>query len=147
MPGPGRQAGEGRGNDRVVRLPELAAQAVDVQVVHACQAPQLLVGLERKAQPRVPFEHAPAVAVAVDRQLSVAAQMLHPGEADPVDAHHHAGAARCEHGIVPAQHLVDGARDVDCVHRHVAQAVRVALQHRHDGPQALVERRIGRIGD
>ena len=45
-------------------------------------------------------EQAPAVAVAVDRQLAVAAQMVEPGQADRVEADHDAGAPGRQHPVV-----------------------------------------------
>jgi hypothetical protein len=68
-------------------------------------------------------------------------------EADRVDARHHAGAAGAQHRVVPAQHVVDAAGDVDRVHRHAAEAVGMLVQHRRHGLEPGVEGRVRRVGD
>ena len=73
--------------------------------------------------------------------------MLDAGEADPVDADHHAGAAGRQHRVVAAPHLVDRAGDVDRVHRHAAEPVGVRAEHRHHRLEPRVERRVGRVAD
>ena len=64
--------------DLVILLRELALQAVHVHVVDAGQPPERLVGLERDAEQRVARQRAEAVAVAVEREIGVAAQRLRP---------------------------------------------------------------------
>ncbi len=65
----GREALAGGGDDGVVGLTELVAEAVDVGVVDASKTPELLEGDEAHADGRGASEHAPAVAVAVDGEL------------------------------------------------------------------------------
>ena len=62
-----RQAGTGRIDDRCIWLPKLAANAVDVQMIHSSKSPQLLKRLKGEPELRAASERAPAVAMAVDR--------------------------------------------------------------------------------
>ena len=95
-----------------VALVELAVEAADVQVVHAGQAAELLVGREANSQQVVARQSSRHGPVSVDGQLAMCAQMGQGGEADAVDRDHHAGAAGIAHEIVAAAELIDVAGDV-----------------------------------
>src|SRR5688500_5530395 len=56
-----------RADDRVVGLPEFVLQAVDVEVIHAGEAPEFLVSGELYAELRATGVHPPTVAMAVNR--------------------------------------------------------------------------------
>ncbi|MCE3250816.1 MAG: hypothetical protein K0R41_4641 [Geminicoccaceae bacterium] len=139
------EAGARRGDHRFVRFRELVAQPVDVDVVSACKPMDLVPGLELEAQSRAAAEEAPAVAVAVDRECRVAAQPRDAGGADPVEADHDAGAALAGDEIVPREHLVDLAGDVEGEHGPPAGSPGVPADHRHHRLDALREGAVGRI--
>ena len=79
-----------RADHGVVGLVELVAQPVDVKLIDARQSPELLVGREVHAEKGMAGEHAPAVAVAVDRRLARAAEKIGRGDlARPVAVETH----------------------------------------------------------
>ena len=117
-----------------------------MQVIYPGQAAKLLISRVSDAQQRMACHRAEVVAVAMDRQLAALAQVRERGKADVVDAHHDAGARVLFHQIVAAQHVIDIAADIECVHRLLAGLIRYALDLGHDCRDALGERRIGRIG-
>ena len=135
----GRKQARSGFDDAVVRLGELVAQAVDVHVVGARQPPDLLPGDIGPAEQRMPGQGAPAVAVGMDRQVRVPAQLDHADEADGVEARHDAGAAEAAHQIVPALHLIELAREVEGVHRLLSRALRHVVDGSHHRPDPLVE--------
>ncbi len=108
-------------------LAEFVAQAVDVGVVDAGEAPELLEGYERHARGGAAAQHAPAVSVAVDDDLGVLAADLHGREADGVHADHGASTFVCFDVDEAFEHLVEVAGDVGGVHDAFAGAVRVSL--------------------
>ena len=82
----------------------------------------------------------------MDRQLAVLPQVRQRGKSDVVDAHHDTGAAVLFHQIVAAQHVIDVAADVECIHRLFAGLISDPLDLRHDRGHALGQWCIGWIG-
>ena len=67
-------------------------------------------------------------------------------QSNAVDVHHDAGAAVLFHQIVAAQHVVDVASDVECIHRFLAGLVGDFFDFRHDGGNPFRERRVVWVG-
>ena len=113
-----------------------------MQLIDARQAPELLINGEVETEERVARQRTPTVPMPMYRHLAVAAQMLDARKPDAIDADHYAGPAQRNDGIMPPAHLVDAAGNVDRVHRHAPQAIRMPMQDRHDRPQSPLERRV-----
>ena len=136
---------DGAHHHRIVRLPELVLQAVDVQVVNARQPPDFLIDREFDTERGAARQHAPAVAVPVNWQLAMLSQIRHRWKSHRIQAHHDAGSARCQNGIVMAQHLVQIVGDVEREHHLLARPVRQLVDDLHHRRDAFVQRRVRRV--
>ena len=132
--------------DFLIAFIELAVETAHVQVIHAGQPAQLLVGGEANAQHRVARHRAEVRAMAVNRQLAVAPHMGQRGEADAVDIDHHAGAALFLHQVVAAQHVLHVAGDVERIHGLLAGRIGHPPDLRHDRRDAPGQRSVRRVG-
>ena len=129
-----------RGDRAVVAFGEFVANAVDMHVIRARQAPDFLPGDIGPSEQRVTRQVAPAISMSVDRQLAEARKLDHADEADRIDAGHQARGAVFDERIMPVPHLVEVARQIKGEHHFLAAAQRVVVDHPHDGFDALVER-------
>ena len=68
-------------------------------MIGARQTPELLPGEIADADMRRSREQPPAVAMAMERQRGVLANLRHPGKPDAVQADHQAGPAMGKHQI------------------------------------------------
>src|SRR4029079_4914188 len=75
-----------RCHDRIVTLPEFVRNAVHVNLIDASQSPKLLVGGEFNAEIRMTIQHSPAIAMSVDGQFALIADLLHACQPHAVDA-------------------------------------------------------------
>ena len=117
-----------------------------MHVVGAGQPPQLLPGGVVPAQGGRAIQVAPACAMRVDRQLRVTAQLVQPHQPDRVQAGHHAGAARGQHDVVAAAHLVEVAGQVEGHHRLAAAAIGGAVHDGHHPLHPLLEGAVRAVG-
>ena len=117
-----------------------------MKVIDAGQAPEGLPGGEVHAQQRLPAEHAPAGAVAVDGQLTVAPQMTDAGQTHRVQGDHHTATAGGQHVVVVPAHLVDLAGDVEGHHDLASGALLMFKHQRHDRVDPLGERAVRAVG-
>ena len=141
-----RQTGARRGDHTFIRLTELVTQSVDMRVVNAGHAPELLECDKAHADGRRTAEHSPAVAVTMDAELRVRAQNLHGRQPDGIHADHDADAAVCQHMVVTAQHLVDISGKVNRIHHLLARPVGVIAQHAQNRGGPLFEGTVRPIG-
>jgi hypothetical protein len=70
----------------------------------------------------------------------VSAESQDAREARAGQVHHHAGAAKLEHQVVTAAHLVDLARQVEGVHELATRAVGGPVHRCHHRPRPVLER-------
>ena len=140
------EAGLDRPHHRIVALAELVLQPVDVNLVDAGESPQRLVGAKLHPEQRMPRDRPPAVAVAVDREGRMPAEVLDAHEPHAVEAHHHAGAPGREHHVVVGQHPVEPVADVERDHHLAARLLRRLVHRLHHRLDPVGERRMRRIG-
>ena len=117
-----------------------------MELIDAGEPPEFLIGGELHTERRMPREHAPAVAVAVDRQRRPPPQVVDRGEADAVEADHHARAAGGDHRVVVLEHPVELVADVEGEHHLAAGAVGELVDDVHHRLHPLGKRRMGRVG-
>ena len=80
----------------------------------------------------------------VDADAIVA--LLEEARADAVHAHHDTGSTRRFHNILPLQHLIDFAGDIDRVHQLAADAIRMTVDHLHHCLEPFVKGAVRTVG-
>ena len=121
-------------------LREFALQPIDMHVVGAGQAPELLPSDIGPAEHRRAGQIAPAVTVGVNRQIRYPPEFDHADKAHRVEARHDAGASQIADKIVAVAHLIEIAREIEGIHDLLARSVGVTIDDAHHGPGPIVKR-------
>src|SRR5690606_23673044 len=127
-----RRDGLEGGDERVVRLPVFRTDPVDLELVDAEQAPELLPDLEVHAEAGVAGEDIPAVPVSVDDKVRAFSQEGETTHANGVDIDDGRVSPRIHDDIVVAHHFGGiGMRDAEGVHRLPAGLLLAVENERH----------------
>ena len=130
----------------LIGLCKFPLQSVYVNMVCPGQTPQGLIGADRNSQQGVARQGSVAIAMCMQGQTGVTAQSLQRGIAYPVLADHDATASFALDQICVAFHGIGFVRNVESKHHMLAAALFMSAYHFHDSRDALMQRRVGRVG-
>lgn len=132
-------------HEALVRLPVFDADAVDLELIHPEEPPELLPDRKLHSQTAMAREDVPAVAMGVEHEAGALAQEGDAAHSDGIDVDDRRIAAGRDHQIVVSHHLVGiGMGYAEGIHDLLAGLLLVVEDSRHDGCYPRTQRRIGR---